>query len=96
MDAELIQTFLGIVGIMAGAVIWICKALMAPIAQRLDVVVETLKDMRQDYRDEREERIGMVKKLSEYDARITKAHQRLDDHDERIETLENTPTEVIS
>lgn len=89
MDINTIQTFMAIVGIMAGTVIWICKSLVNPISQRLDTVVETLKDMRQDYRDGREERVGIIKQLSAHDARITEAHQRLKNHDMRIESLEH-------
>ena len=89
MELSALQTVLAIMAVMAGAVIWICKSLVTPISQRLDQVVETLKDMRQDYRDGREERVSIVKQLAVQDRRITEAHQRLDHHDTRIESLEH-------
>ena len=78
MDMEQVVQILGIGGSLAGAVIWICKAMFNPLKETLEKVSSLLDKLNERLGEEQAERHSLEVKVQEIDDRSKSNKYRIE------------------
>ena len=95
MDIQSVGTMVLIVGTFFTGIVFVIRLALAPIKQSIDNLIAKISDMEKRYDSEHDIRktLSLIvdrheKEIESHDKRITEAHEKLRNHDTRIELLE--------
>lgn len=78
VDTEAVGGLLTIGGVMAGAVVWICKSMVTPLKEMLEKLIRSIEKLDQSLNLEREERHELEVRVQEVDDRSRSLQHRVD------------------